>query len=64
MAWRVGDAVPFYFVACPRCGSRHTRVAHTERPVRRHKCLVCRLPFKSVERRPDYAPDPPGRGAA
>ena len=36
-------------VRCPRCQSKHTRVTHTELPVRYRKCSECGQNFKSTE---------------
>jgi len=50
-----GGAVIFHAVHCPECGSADTKVTSSPRPrlhaarIRRHKCLACGVPFKSVE---------------
>jgi len=54
-----GDAVPYYPVRCPQCGSSDVRVTSTRRyGLRYHKCRHCSAPFKSVERR---TPPPPSK---
>lgn len=47
------NAPVFYPVAqicCPSCGSENTKVTHTQRPNRRHKCVECDHSFKSIEK--------------
>lgn len=36
-------------VKCPKCGSEHTRVTSTRRPIRHHKCKECGKCFKTNE---------------
>jgi len=43
------DGVAYYLIRCPKCQSTNTRVTHTDRPVRYHKCQICGRTFKSVE---------------
>ncbi len=42
--------VVYRVIACPRCGSRKTKVTSTRRPRRHHKCLDCRYAFQSCEK--------------
>ena len=41
--------VAYATTACPKCGSKQTRVTSTRKPIRHHKCDGCGTAFKSFE---------------